>query len=65
MRLLTLIEAPRERIDQVVRSHGLLQRLYNNEWIRLIAIDPEKGTSYRYTPRGGWTKIPQQKGAGQ
>ena len=65
MRLLTLIEAPRERIDQVVRSHKLLQRLYDNEWIRLIAIEPEKGTSYSYTPRGGWTKIPQQKAGGQ
>jgi hypothetical protein len=64
MRLLTLIEAPRERIDQVVRGHGLLQRLYDNEWIRLIAIEPEKGTSYRYTPKRGWMEIAQEKGAG-
>jgi hypothetical protein len=64
MRLLTLIEAPPERIDQVVRGHGLLQRLYDNEWIRLIAIEPEKGTSYRYTPKRGWMEIAQEKGAG-
>ena len=64
MRLLTLIEAPRERIDQVVSGHGLLQRLYDNEWIRLIAIEPEKGTSYRYAPKRGWMEIPQGKGAG-
>jgi uncharacterized protein YbcC (UPF0753/DUF2309 family) len=63
MRLLTLIEAPRERIDQVVRGHGLLQRLYDNEWVRLIAIEPEKGTSYRYAPKRGWMEIPQEKGA--
>ena len=63
MRLLTLIEAPRETIDQVVRGHALLQRLYDNEWIRLIAIEPEKGT-YRYMPKRGWIEIPQEKGAG-
>jgi uncharacterized protein YbcC (UPF0753/DUF2309 family) len=62
MRLLTLIEAPRERIDQVVRGHALLQRLYDNEWIRLIAVEPDKGT-YRYMPKRGWIEIPQEKGA--
>jgi uncharacterized protein YbcC (UPF0753/DUF2309 family) len=54
MRLLTVIEAPRRRIDQVIRSHGLLQRLYDNEWVRLVAIEPGKGNFYRYVPKHGW-----------
>ncbi len=58
MRLLTLIEAPRQRIDQIVRGHRLLQHLYDNEWVRLIAIEPEAGRFYGYIPKHGWTAIP-------
>jgi len=58
MRLLTLIEAPRERIDQIIRGHRLLQHLYDNEWVRLIAIEPEEGILYRYIPKHGWKAIP-------
>ena len=57
MRLLTLIEAPRQRIDQIVRGHRLLQHLYENEWIRLIAIEPEEGIFYRYIPKHGWMAV--------
>jgi uncharacterized protein YbcC (UPF0753/DUF2309 family) len=57
MRLLTLIEAPRQRIDQIVRGHRLLQHLYENEWVRLIAIEPEEGIFYRYIPKHGWMAV--------
>ena len=59
MRLLTLIEAPRERIDQIVWGHRLLQHLYDNEWVRLIAIEPEEEIFYRYFPKHGWKAIPE------
>ena len=55
MRLFTLIEAPRERIGQIIRRHRLLQRLYDNEWVRLAALDPEEKIFYYYTPKQGWT----------
>ena len=42
MRLLSLIEAPRERIGQIIRRHKVLQHFYDNEWVRLIALDPEE-----------------------
>ncbi|MHB8481474.1 MAG: DUF2309 domain-containing protein [Nitrospiria bacterium] len=54
MRLLTLIEAPRERIGQITRRHRLLQRLYDNEWVRLVALDPEEKIFYLYIPKQGW-----------
>jgi hypothetical protein len=57
MRLLTLIEAPRSRIDQIIRSHRLLRDLYDNEWVRLITLDPEKGIFYRYVPKQGWNAL--------
>ena len=55
MRLLTLIEAPRERIGKIIRSQRLLQRLYDNEWLRLIAVEPEERLCYLYVPKQGWT----------
>ncbi|MBI3995324.1 MAG: DUF2309 domain-containing protein [Nitrospirae bacterium] len=55
MRLLTLIEAPRERILQIIHRHRLLQHLYDNEWVRLAALDPEEKIFYRYIPKQGWT----------
>ena len=53
MRLLTVIEAPRDSIDKIVRSQRLLQRLYDNEWVHLIAIEPEDAICYRYVPEAG------------
>ena len=55
MRLLTLIEAPVETIDKIIRNQRLLQRLYDNEWLRLIAIEPDKQVCYLYIPGQGWS----------
>jgi uncharacterized protein YbcC (UPF0753/DUF2309 family) len=57
MRLLTIIEAPRERIDRIIRRQNLLQRFYDNEWVHLMAIEPEEGIFYRYIPKGKWMAI--------
>ncbi|MFZ5875868.1 MAG: DUF2309 domain-containing protein [Nitrospirota bacterium] len=57
MRLLTLIEAPTDRISQIIRRHRALQRLYDNDWVRLAALDPATGIFYYYVPRQGWTSL--------
>ncbi|MEW6325799.1 MAG: putative inorganic carbon transporter subunit DabA, partial [Nitrospirota bacterium] len=62
MRLLTIIEAPRERIGQIIRRHRQLQHLYHREWVRLVALDPEDRIVYHYHPTAGWTAIPSQRG---
>ena len=54
MRLLTLVEAPRERIEKIIRNQRHLQQLYENEWLFVIAIEPEDGMCYRYVPKIGW-----------
>jgi len=58
MRLLTIIEAPRERIDKLISRHEVLQHYYHNEWVHLVALDPEDGVWYRYHPKGTWNAIP-------
>ncbi|MGE5217116.1 MAG: DUF2309 domain-containing protein [Chloroflexota bacterium] len=55
LRLLTLIEAPRERIARIISNQRLLQRLYGNEWLHLIAIEPEERLCYFYLPQRGWS----------
>ena len=58
MRLLTIIEAPRERIDKLISRHEVLQHYYHNQWVHLVALDPEDGVWYRYDPKGLWNAIP-------
>ena len=43
MRLLTIIEAPRARIEKLIARHEVLQHFYHNEWVHLVALDPEDG----------------------
>ena len=54
MRLLTVVEAPRSRIDKLIARHDVLQNYYHNEWVHLVALDPEDGVWYRYRPSGEW-----------
>ncbi len=61
LRLLTLIEAPRERMSEIIPRHRVLQHLYDNEWVHLVALDPQDKTFYRYVPKQGWIKIDLQK----
>ena len=57
MRLLTIIEAPRERIEKLIARHEVLQHYYHNEWVHLVALDPNDGLWYRYRPAGEWSPI--------
>lgn len=57
MRMLTVIEAPRERILQIIRRHRILRQLYDNEWVHLMALDPDQGSFFYYVPRQGWTPV--------
>ena len=60
MRLLTLIEAPPERIGETILRHLILQQFYDNEWVRLTSLDPLNGTVRLYLPKTGW--IPADPG---
>jgi uncharacterized protein YbcC (UPF0753/DUF2309 family) len=56
MRLLVVIEAPRERIDAIIPRHPFLQQYYDNEWVQLVALDPGDRYSYRHLPKRGWLR---------
>ena len=57
MRLLTVVEAPRERIEKLIARHDVLQHFYHNAWVHLVALDPEDGVWYRYLPNGAWSPM--------
>ena len=60
MRMLTLIEAPREQVLRIIGRHRFLQRLYDNEWVHLAVLEPEEKVFYRYFPQLGWTPIKEE-----
>jgi uncharacterized protein len=57
MRLLTVIEAPRERIRAIILKHPLLERLCNYRWVSLVALDPKDEMFYGYEGITGWTPL--------
>jgi uncharacterized protein YbcC (UPF0753/DUF2309 family) len=57
MRLLTVIEAPRARIEKLIARHEALQHYYHHEWVHLVALDPDEGALYRYLPSGAWSRV--------
>jgi len=57
MRLLTVIEAPRAKIAELIGRHEMLQHFYHNGWVHLVALDPEDGGVYRYRAMGVWSRV--------
>ncbi|MBY0530322.1 MAG: DUF2309 domain-containing protein [Rhabdochlamydiaceae bacterium] len=58
MRLLTVVLAPKTRIDTIIEKHSNLQHLFLNQWIKLVAIDPSNLKSYQFIEQGVWNEIP-------
>ena len=54
MRLLTVIEAPLNRISAIIQQHDLLQRLFHNQWVNLVALEPGTVRFHRYTHHATW-----------
>jgi hypothetical protein len=61
MRLLTVIEAPKQSIERIIGNHRVLQHFYDNRWVSLIAVDPEEKSWDRYAPGRGWKRIPLER----
>lgn len=57
MRLLAVIEAPRERIRRSILRHPLLEQLFDLDWVSLIALDPQERKFYQYETVTGWTEL--------
>ena len=58
LRLLTVVEAPIERIDAVVARNPVLQQLFDGAWVHLVAFDAITGTWSRRRTDGVWITEP-------
>jgi uncharacterized protein YbcC (UPF0753/DUF2309 family) len=54
LRLQAIVYAPTARIDAVIARQTILQRLFDNRWVSLTAIDPHDGLVQRYTGNHTW-----------
>ena len=58
LRLLVVIEAPRDRIIEVLQELPHVQQLFDNEWIQLVAVDRDGDSLlYRYAPTQKWARV--------
>ena len=58
MRLLTVVLAPKTKIDAIIKKHANLQDLFFNQWVKLVAIDPTDLKGYQLKEQGVWNEIP-------
>ncbi|MEX5215819.1 MAG: DUF2309 domain-containing protein [Nitrospiraceae bacterium] len=57
MRLLTVIEAPVKRVQEVISKHQHLEHLFDQGWVSLLVLDPAAGRFYCYELMAGWEEI--------
>ena len=58
LRLFVAVEAPRERISEIIERQSVLKQLCKNEWIHLMAIDNDSDKKlYLYQVEQGWTAV--------
>ncbi len=57
MRLLAIIEHAPDVISSIIQKHSILQQLLHNQWITLVALDPEKFEFQRYNPNATWEPL--------
>ena len=57
MRLLAIIEAPKDRISAIIQKYQVLQDLFHNQWVNLLAIDPATFEVARYNTDATWQTV--------
>lgn len=57
VRLLVVVEAPRDRLTGLIERHPILQRWYDHGWVHLVILDPEEQRWYQYRPTLQWDLI--------
>lgn len=55
-RLLSIVYAPIARVETLIETNAVLQRLFGNDWVKLIVIDPQTGKALRW--RAGEATFP-------
>jgi uncharacterized protein YbcC (UPF0753/DUF2309 family) len=54
MRLLVVVEASTERLTEIYQRQAPLQELVGNDWVVLVAMDPQSGEFQLFDSQSGW-----------
>jgi uncharacterized protein YbcC (UPF0753/DUF2309 family) len=57
LRLMTVVQAPVLRVEEIIARHAILRRLFGNGWVALMVADPETGRFLRRGRDGSWTTV--------
>lgn len=57
MRLLAVIDAPADRISGIIAKHEILQTLFHNQWVNLLAFDADRSEFHRYRTDATWDRL--------
>jgi len=57
MRLLAIIEHTPGVISSIIEKHSILQQLFHNEWLNLVALDPRSFEFHRYNSNATWEAV--------
>lgn len=57
MRLLAIIEHAPDIISSIIQKHSILQQLFHNQWLNLVALDPDSFEFHRYNTDATWETI--------
>ncbi|WP_447974553.1 DUF2309 domain-containing protein [Nitrospira sp. Kam-Ns4a] len=58
LRLLAIIEARTGVVEAIIGRHRELREMFDNQWARLVTVDPVTGESWLYRPGGRWMPCP-------
>lgn len=56
-RLLTIVVAPRGAIDLIIGRQPVLQQLFFNQWVHLVALDPLENKAFCLTGDESWQEV--------
>ncbi len=54
LRLMTVVRAPRARVEAIIARQKILRTLFANGWVALLVADPETGAFWRRNRDGSW-----------
>jgi uncharacterized protein len=57
MRLLAIIEQTPSVISSIIQKHSILQQLFHNQWLNLVALDPHTFEFHRYNSNATWETV--------
>jgi len=60
-RLMTIVHAPRDVIERIVREQDILQKLFGNGWVTLVCFDPELKQRFVLERDLSWAKVQLNK----